>query len=58
MTVALDGSPLSGSSADGVPGERDSVGADIENIFGGSGNDHLYGNAAPNALDGAAGPTC
>ncbi|MBB2943201.1 Ca2+-binding RTX toxin-like protein [Actinoplanes lutulentus] len=50
VTVDLDG-----VADDGLAGERDLVGADIENIYGGSRNDRLTGNNAANAIDGAAG---
>ncbi len=46
-------------SASGTPsgesGENDLVGADVENLYGGSGNDTLTGNALPNRLEGRGG---
>ena len=40
---------------DGRPGEGDTVGDDVENEVGGSGNDFLYGSEAANRLYGGAG---
>lgn len=40
---------------DGEIGEGDSIGADVERIFGGSGNDNLTGNASVNRLNGNGG---
>lgn len=40
---------------DGHRGERDTIGADIEQLFGGAGNDTLTGNGLPNYLDGGLG---
>jgi Ca2+-binding RTX toxin-like protein len=51
ITADLDGK----SRDDGVKGEHDTLGADIENISGGSGGDKLTGNASRNILDGADG---
>jgi Ca2+-binding RTX toxin-like protein len=51
VTVDLDGSTFD----DGAESEGDSVGADVENVIGGSGNDVLTGNASANGLDGASG---
>jgi serralysin len=51
VTVDLDGA----SGDDGVPGERDTVGADIEILSGGYGNDRLVGNAAANEINGWGG---
>jgi serralysin len=50
VTVSLDG-----VANDGISGERDNVGKDVENIWGGQGNDRLVGNAAANRIDGLAG---
>ncbi len=50
VTVNLDGSP-----GDGEAGEGDTVGADVEGVLGGAGNDVLTGNAADGFLDGGAG---
>jgi serralysin len=51
VTVDLDGV----SRDDGAPGERDTVGADVETLTGTRGNDTLIGNAAPNEIDGYGG---
>lgn len=51
ITVDLDGA----SRDDGQAGEHDTVGSDIEDVFGGMGNDILIGNAADNTLDGFRG---
>jgi uncharacterized repeat protein (TIGR01451 family) len=40
---------------DGEAGENDNVGGDVEDIFGGSGNDTLTGNAGDNLFDGGDG---
>jgi Ca2+-binding RTX toxin-like protein len=40
---------------DGAPGEGDSVQTDVENVFGGAGNDSIVGNAAPNLISGGGG---
>jgi serralysin len=48
LTVSLDG--VSGD--DGVAGEHDTVGADVELLNGGAGNDRLVGNAAANLIRG------
>jgi Ca2+-binding RTX toxin-like protein len=46
---------LDGNANDGEFGEGDNVGADIENITGGSGDDDLTGSSAPNTILGNAG---
>jgi Ca2+-binding RTX toxin-like protein len=51
VTVDLDGSP----GNDGEAAEGDTVGADVEGVWGGSGNDHLTGNGADNVFDGGPG---
>ncbi|GGN34369.1 Ca2+-binding RTX toxin-like protein [Actinoplanes campanulatus] len=51
VTVDLDGQ----FGDDGVAGEHDSVGADVENLTGGGGSDILIGNAANNVIDGGWG---
>jgi Ca2+-binding RTX toxin-like protein len=51
VTVDLDGS----SGNDGEAGEGDTVGADVEGVWGGSGNDHFTGNGADNVFDGGPG---
>ena len=51
VTADADGA----SADDGVPGEGDTIGADIEDLEGGAGNDVLTGNAAENFLYGGPG---
>ena len=51
VTVDADGA----SGDDGQAGEHDSVGADVETIIGGRGNDRLTGNNADGQLQGYAG---
>jgi serralysin len=48
LTVSLNGV----SRDDGVAGEHDTVGADVEVLWGGSGDDRLVGNAAANQIFG------
>jgi serralysin len=48
LTVSLNGV----SRDDGVAGEHDTVGADVELLNGGSGNDRLVGNATANEISG------
>ena len=55
VTIALDGQPGSGNTDDGPPGVRDTVYTDVEDIWGGSGNDTLVGNASDNVIDGGSG---
>jgi Ca2+-binding RTX toxin-like protein len=43
---------LNGIADDGAPGELDNVGADVEDVSGGSGADTLVGNAGENVLFG------
>jgi Ca2+-binding RTX toxin-like protein len=50
VTVTLDG-----VANDGPPGEHDNVGKDVEGVIGGTGNDHLIGNAKANTLSGDQG---
>jgi Ca2+-binding RTX toxin-like protein len=52
LTVTLDG--LSGDG-DVAAGESDNVGADVENLLGGSGNDVLTGSPSSNWIRGGAG---
>jgi Ca2+-binding RTX toxin-like protein len=52
VVVDLDGA----KGDDGKPGEKDTVGADVENLTGGEGSDRLTGNGADNILDGNGGP--
>ncbi|MEU4427151.1 calcium-binding protein [Actinoplanes sp. NPDC024001] len=51
VTVDLTGTPRN----DGRSGERDTVGADVEDVYGGGGSDAIYGNAAANAIYGNMG---
>jgi len=44
-----------GVADDGVAGEGDNIGADIENIAGGAGNDVIGGGPGANVLDGGEG---
>lgn len=50
LTLSIDGLPGSGAA-----GEGDVIGADIEDLTGGLGNDRLTGDSADNILDGGAG---
>jgi Ca2+-binding RTX toxin-like protein len=50
VTASIDG-----VANDGEAGEGDNVGADVENITGGSGNDTLTGDYRPNTLIGGNG---
>ncbi len=50
VTVSLDGQPN-----DGPTGTTDNVGADIERVFGGSGDDTLTGSPGDNELSGGEG---
>ncbi len=49
VTASIDGVANDGSS-----GELDNVGADVENLIGGVGNDTLTGSASANALNGGS----
>ncbi|SNY04124.1 calcium-binding protein [Paractinoplanes atraurantiacus] len=46
---------LDGAADDGQAGERDNVGTDVENVYGGSGNDRITGNAAANLINAGGG---
>ncbi|MBS1870106.1 MAG: hypothetical protein JSS99_10605 [Actinobacteria bacterium] len=46
---------LDGVANDGTAGEGDNVGSDVEDIFGGDGDDKLVGSRAANTIDGGAG---
>ncbi len=50
VTVTLDN-----VADDGVAGESDNVGKDIEDVYGGDGPDRLVGSSAENTLDGGLG---
>jgi hypothetical protein len=50
VTVTLDD-----RANDGAPGEGDNVHRDVEDLYGGPGDDRLTGNAHRNTLDGATG---
>ena len=50
MDISLDG-----RADDGESGERDDVGADVEQVIGGANGDTLTGSPAANVLDGRAG---
>ena len=51
LSITLDGT----NRADGEAGENDVIGADVENAYGGSGNDFMSGSSAANYLRGGAG---
>lgn len=46
---------LDGQAGDGKAGERDEIGADVEDLTGGRGGDTLVGNELDNAIKGGAG---
>ncbi|MEU4424259.1 calcium-binding protein [Actinoplanes sp. NPDC024001] len=48
VTADLDGA----SRDDGQPGEHDTIGADVEQLLGGPGNDRLTGNNGDNTISG------
>ncbi|MGH2905629.1 MAG: S8 family serine peptidase [Solirubrobacterales bacterium] len=50
VTASLDG-----VANDGIAGENDSIGSDVEDIQGGGGNDTLTGSNGANQLDGSPG---
>ncbi|KUL33793.1 calcium-binding protein [Actinoplanes awajinensis] len=51
--VAIDADGVKGD--DGQAGEHDTIGADVEALFGGSGNDRITGNAGNGSLMGCDG---
>ena len=55
VAVWLDGSSDSGGAADGPEGARDTLAVDVEDVFGGAGDDGLIGSDAANILDGGNG---
>ncbi len=46
---------LDGRANDGAPGEGDNVDKDVEDVYGGPGDDMLTGDAGANTLDGGGG---
>ena len=46
---------LDGKANDGEKGEKDTIATDVENLWGGSGNDTLTGNARVNYIEGWGG---
>ena len=44
------------STGNGQAGENDTIGADVEGLTGGNGNDTLTGNGGPNTIAGSAPP--
>lgn len=50
VTVTLDGAP-----GDGEPGENDHIGADVESVVTGEGDDNVTGNARPQTIVSGAG---
>jgi hemolysin type calcium-binding protein len=52
LPVSVD---LDGVADDGVAGENDTIGVDIEDVIGGSGADTLTGDSVANTLTGGAG---
>lgn len=55
LDITLDGKPNDGQNVPGHPPENMNVGADIEEIIGGNGNDRIVGNAFANVLNGGPG---
>jgi Ca2+-binding RTX toxin-like protein len=55
IRVALNGRPVSGSADDGRVGARDTVDSDVEDVWGGRGDDTLIGNDRGNLLNGGPG---
>ncbi len=53
-TASVRADPTS-SNDDGSLSEHDTINADVENIWGGSGNDYLTGSDGPNELRGGGG---
>jgi len=46
---------LDGKADDGEKGEKDTIATDVENLWGGFGNDTITGNALRNYIDGGGG---
>ena len=57
VTAAINGTPTSGGTADGPVGARDTIGLDIEDLWGGPAGDRLSGNGGDNLLYGGTEPT-
>jgi hypothetical protein len=55
VTAAIDGTPSSGSASDGPAAARDTIGTDVETLWGSPGDDQLTGSTADNNLWGGAG---
>ena len=55
VTASLDGKPGSGNAEDGPEGARDTIGTDVEDLFGGAAGDTLTGNASSNYIAGQGG---
>jgi hypothetical protein len=55
VTATIDGLADSGDASDGPAGARDTIGHDVEILWGGHGDDHLTGDEGPNALYGGDG---
>ena len=55
VTAAINGSPTSGGPADGPAGARDTIGHDIEDLWGGAAGDRLSGDGGDNLLYGGDG---
>ncbi len=54
-TADIDADADGAAADDGAPGEGDAIGADVEDLVGGSGDDRLAGNGSDNLLDGGPG---
>ena len=55
VTVTIGGGADDGNADDGLPGSRDNVQTDVENVIGGTGGDTIGGSTAANVLDGGDG---
>jgi Ca2+-binding RTX toxin-like protein len=55
VVAATNGKPESGNAGDGPDGARDTIGADVEDLLGGAGDDTLTGGPAGNWLGGGSG---
>lgn len=54
-TAVLTVTMADGTANDGLSGEADNIGADIENLDCGTGNDIITGNDLANVINGGAG---